>query len=61
MYEDIMNKPALDVEDVQNWLGIGRDQAYALCKSGKFHTVKIGRRIKIPTNGFMRWFNGQQD
>lgn len=48
----------LEVIDIQEFMKIGRDQAYALCKSEKFHTHRIGRLIKIPKQGFVEWFLG---
>lgn len=54
-----LDKPVLDVEDIQNYLGIGRRQAYELVNSGELHTVRIGRRIKISKEVFMNWLNGE--
>lgn len=48
----------LDVTDIQEILNIGRRQAYELVNSGQFHTVRIGKRIKIPKNVFICWLNG---
>ncbi|MEC1780046.1 helix-turn-helix domain-containing protein [Schinkia azotoformans] len=56
---DIVNKPVLDVEDIQEYLGIGRRQAYELVNSGQLHVVRIGRRIKISREVFLTWLNGQ--
>ncbi|MCI1590407.1 helix-turn-helix domain-containing protein [Heyndrickxia oleronia] len=58
MNQDILNKPVLDVEDIQKYLGIGKRQSYELVHSGEFHFVKIGRRIKISTEVFLKWLNG---
>jgi excisionase family DNA binding protein len=49
---------ALDVKDIQQILGIGRGQAYELVNSGQFHTVKVGRRIKVSKEVFTRWLEG---
>lgn len=51
-------KEYLTVEEVQNILGIGRNQAYNLCKSGKFNVVRSGRRIIVSAKSFYRWFHG---
>ena len=42
-------------------LGVGRRQAYELVSSGQFHTVRVGKRIKILKAVFVRWLNGQED
>ncbi|WCK54745.1 helix-turn-helix domain-containing protein [Aneurinibacillus sp. Ricciae_BoGa-3] len=51
----------LDVIDIQRILGIGRRQAYELAKSNIFHTVHIGKRIKIPKYTFVKWLQGELD
>jgi excisionase family DNA binding protein len=50
--------PILDVIDIQKILGIGRRQAYELVSSGQFHTVRVGKSIKIPKEVFLYWLNG---
>lgn len=48
----------LEVKDIQEFLGIGRSQAYKLVKSNSFHVVKVGKRILIPKKSFHCWFEG---
>ncbi|MGG4498004.1 helix-turn-helix domain-containing protein [Brevibacillus reuszeri] len=48
----------LEVQDIQRFLSIGRVQAYELVNSGAFHVVKIGRRIKVSKDVFIRWLEG---
>ncbi|MEH7464036.1 helix-turn-helix domain-containing protein [Bacillus thuringiensis] len=48
----------LDVIHIQEILGIGRRQAYELVKSGDFHIVRIGRRIKVLKTVFISWLEG---
>lgn len=56
----LLEKVALDVQDIRRITGAGRDTAYALCKSGKFHVVRVGKnRIKVPTESFKRWWYGE--
>ena len=38
----------LSVSDVQEALGIGRNSTYALLRSGKLKSIRVGRLIKIP-------------
>ncbi|MFB5194263.1 helix-turn-helix domain-containing protein [Neobacillus sp. KR4-4] len=49
----------LEVKDIQDFLGIGRSQAYQLVKSNSFHVVTVGRRILIPKDSFKNWFKGE--
>ena len=38
----------LRVEDLMHVLGIGRNTAYELVRSGQIRSVKIGRQLRIP-------------
>ena len=38
----------LRVEDLMPILGIGRNSAYELVRSGQIRSVKIGRQIRVP-------------
>ena len=38
----------LRVEDLMPILGIGRNTAYELVRSGQVRSVKIGRQIRVP-------------
>ncbi|GFN32065.1 helix-turn-helix domain-containing protein [Paenibacillus xylaniclasticus] len=53
--------PILDVKDIQLMLGIGRRQAYELVGSGQFHTVRVGKSIKISKEVFINWLNGNDE
>jgi predicted DNA-binding transcriptional regulator AlpA len=48
----------LNVYEIQEILGIGRRQAYELIASEQFHTVKIGKRIKVLKKVFEEWLYG---
>ncbi|WP_342431093.1 helix-turn-helix domain-containing protein [Neobacillus sp. FSL H8-0543] len=48
----------LEVKHIQEFLGIGRSQAYLLVKSSSFHTVTVGKRILISKKSFLEWFEG---
>ncbi|PGR23312.1 DNA-binding protein [Priestia megaterium] len=54
-YPDVLN-----VNDIQEILGVGRRQAYELVSSGQFHTVRVGKRIKILKAVFVRWLYGKE-
>lgn len=58
MNNDFLSKQVLDVEDIQQWLNIGKRQAYELCHSGSFNIVRVGRRIKVSRQVFENWLNG---
>lgn len=53
-YPDVLN-----VDDIQEILGVGRRQAYELVSSGQFHTVRVGKRIKILKAVFVCWLYGE--
>jgi len=53
--------PTMTVADLARHLRIGRNQAYALAKSGQFHTVTVGRRIVIPRRNVEAWLEGRSD
>lgn len=54
-YPDVLN-----VEQIQEILGIGRVQAYQLIASNQFHTVRIGKRIKISKTVLIQWLEGER-
>ena len=43
----------LRVEDLMPILGIGRNTAYRLVRSGEIRSIKIGRQIRIPRQGLL--------
>lgn len=48
--EAILRKPTASVEEFKLVMGCGRRQAYRFVKEGGIRTLRIGRRILIPTN-----------
>jgi excisionase family DNA binding protein len=42
--------PTLTVDEAAALLRIGRGSAYALVRSGRLRSIKIGRRILIPAS-----------
>lgn len=49
------------VDEIQDILGIGRNSAYSLVKSGVFHSVRIGGNIRISKKSFDEWLDNQLD
>ncbi len=39
---------ALRVEDLMPILGIGRNTAYELVRSGQIRSIRIGRQLRVP-------------
>lgn len=56
-----MEKLTLTVPDLQNALGIGRDAAYELANRADFPKLRVGKRILIPRDAFMRWLEAQTE
>ena len=46
---------ALRVEDLMPILGIGRNTAYELVRSGKIRSIKIGRQIRVPRDAVVEF------
>ena len=44
-YEDLPT--ILSIEDLMKFLGIGKNSAYNLVRSGQIKSVRIGRQIRI--------------
>lgn len=45
----------LKVDDIAEILGISRGSAYELARRTDFPKIKIGRRIVIPRDAFLKW------
>lgn len=54
-------KRVYTVDEIQDILGIGRNSAYNLVKSGLFHSVHIGGNIRISKKSFDEWLDKQTD
>lgn len=51
----------LRVEDLMPILGIGRNTAYELVRSGQIKSIHIGRQIRVPKDAVMDFLAGQQE
>jgi len=47
----------LRVEDLMPILGIGRNTAYELVRSGQIRSIRIGRKIRIPKAAVLEFLN----
>ena len=47
----------LRVEELMPILGIGRNTAYELVRSGKLRSIRVGRPIRIPKAEVLRFLN----
>ena len=59
-YHDLHELPVtLRVEDLMPLLGIGRNTAYELIRSGQIRSVRIGRQIRIPREALLEFLDGR--
>lgn len=55
-YRDLHELPVtLRVKDLMPILGIGRNTAYELIRSGQIRSVRIGRQIRIPRDALLEF------
>ncbi len=47
-------QPTMTVEDAGEALGISRGSAYEAARSGQIPTIRIGRRLVVPTAALRR-------
>jgi len=47
--------PVLTVLQLGDFLGIGRNNAYALTRSGQIEVLHIGKQIRIPRHAVLRY------
>ena len=52
---------ALRVEDLMPILGIGRNTAYELVRSGQIRSVKVGKQIRIPKEALREYLSGKEN
>lgn len=51
---------ALRVEDLMPILGIGRNTAYELVRSGQIRSIKVGKQIRIPKEALREYLSGKE-
>jgi len=53
----VYEKRTYTVPEIQDILGIGRNAAYKLVKSGNFNVVRVGGSIRISKKSFDTWLD----
>ena len=53
----LFEKRTYTVPEIQDILGIGKNSAYSLVKSGAFRTVRIGGSIRVSKKSFEKWLD----
>ena len=48
----------LRVEDLMPILGVGRSNAYALVRSGRVRSIRIGHQFRIPREAIQEFLDG---
>jgi excisionase family DNA binding protein len=46
---DLAARPMLTVEEFAEWWGVGRSTGYQTVREGRIPSLRVGRRILIPT------------
>ena len=52
---------ALKVEDLMPILGVGRNTAYELVRSGQIRSVRIGRQIRVPRDAVVEFLGAKTE
>ncbi len=58
---DLRERAVITVEEAGNLLGVARSGAYAAVKRGEIPTVRIGRRLVVPTATLLRMLGVPSD
>ena len=56
---EIMGQPTCSVEDAAKVLHIGRTQAYRAVKAGQIRSIRIGKRVLVPTIAIRELLSGE--
>ena len=51
----------LRVEDLMPILGIGRNTAYELIRSGQIRSIKVGRQIRVPKDAVTEFLGAKSE
>jgi excisionase family DNA binding protein len=53
-FPDPQTTPTLTVEEAGQIMGVGRSLAYAAARDGSLPTIRLGKRILVPTASLLR-------
>ena len=53
----VIERKIYTVPEIAAILGIGKNQAYNLCKSNQFKIIKVGRTVKVVKQSFDSWLS----
>jgi predicted DNA-binding transcriptional regulator AlpA len=56
----LIDKVMLDVRDVMEITGLGRNNTYELMKSGEFHVKTIGKKYLVHKEVLENWLKGEK-
>ena len=56
----ILSRPTMTVDELGIVLGVGRNQAYAAVREGQVRSLRIGKRIVIPTSAVIDMLRGDE-
>ena len=51
----------LRVEDLMPILGVGRNTAYELVRSGQIRSIRVGRQLRIPKPFLIEYLTARQE
>jgi excisionase family DNA binding protein len=57
---EVPQRQTLTVEETAKVLGLGRNTAYALVRSGEIPSLRLGKRILIPAIAIQRKLEGDK-
>ena len=49
----------LRVEELMPSLGVGRNTAYELVRSGQIRSIRVGRQLRVPKDAILDFLNQQ--
>lgn len=55
---NVEEKKTYTVSEIQDILGISQSTAYSLIKKKEFHSINVGRHIRISKASFDAWLDG---
>jgi excisionase family DNA binding protein len=47
---DLLSKPTLNVPELAVVLGVGKNTAYEMVRTGQVRVLRVGRRIVVPSS-----------